>query len=367
MAKTLLRPPLRTFKNYVAGKPIEETRREYNLKGRIAKLASNENPLGVSPKARQAVLDHVDDLWLYPDDNSYYFRQKVAERHHCEPEQVFPASGSVEVIELAGTAFLEAGDNVVTSEHTFAIYYLATMKAGAELRQAPMIDDGYRYDLDAMAALVDERTKIVFLANPTNPTGTWFDADEFDAFMEKIPEDVLVVYDSAYEEFLTEPNMPDPYRYFDEGRRIVIMRTFSKAYGLAGIRAGYGIGPVDIIHGLMTCRFPFNMNLLAQVAAIAAIDDVEFIEQSKQFAVKELEFLRNGLEGLPITVPPSQGNFVLVDTDKDAQELYVELMKQGVITRPMGGYGYPGALRVNIGLREDNANFLKEFKALLEK
>ncbi len=363
--KNLLRRPLRSFKPYVAGKPIEEVRREYGLTGRIAKLASNENPLGTSPMALEAMRKAVENVALYPDDNSYYFRKKVAERYGVELENVFAASGSVEVIELAGIAFLDPGDAVVTSERTFAIYFLATLKFDGDLRLVPMIDGGYRYDLDALAARIDEKTKIVFLANPTNPTGTWFTGTEFDAFMEKVPEDVLVVYDSAYEEYFTESDMPDPMKHFHAGRRLLYVRTFSKAYGLAGVRAGLAVGPKDIIHGLMTCRFPFNMNLVAQAGAMAALDDVEFVERSREHNTKELVFLREGLADLPVTVPPSQGNFLLVDTPKDAGWLFQELQKKGVIVRPMGGYAMPGAIRVNTGLREDNEAFLRHFRELV--
>jgi len=363
--KNLLRKPLRDFKPYVAGKPIEEVRREYNLKGRIAKLASNENPLGVSPMALEAMHKALDDVALYPDDNAYYYRKKLAEFYGVELDNVFSASGSVEVLELAGISMLNPGDSVVTSERTFPIYYMVALKAGADLKLAPMTDGGYKYDLEAIANLIDETTKIVFLANPTNPTGTWFESDEFDKFMEKVPEDVLVVYDSAYEEFVSIDNMPDWKKHFDKGRRIMLSRTFSKAQGLAGIRVGYAIGPKDMIHALMTCRFPFNANLVAQAGAMAAMDDHKFIKESFEHNKKELDFMRDGLKDLPITVVPSQTNFLLIDTDKDAGWLFEQLQKVGIIVRPQTGVGLPKAVRVNTGLREDNENFLKYFRKLI--
>lgn len=363
--KNILREPLRAFKPYVTGKPIDEVRREYGLTGRIAKLASNENPLGTSPMALEAMHRAVEEVYLYPDDSSYYFRKKVAERYGVAFENVFSASGSVEVIELAGIAFLYPGDVVLTSEKTFAIYYLTTIKFGGVLKLSPMTDGGYRYDLEKMAELIDDKTKIIFLANPTNPTGAWFKSDEFDIFMKKVPEDVLVIYDSAYEEFITVDDMPDPMKHFHDGRRIVLLRTFSKAYGLAGIRIGYAVGPRDIIHGLMTCRFPFNANLVAQAAAIAAMDDVEFTRKSREFNTEELEFMRSGLKDLPVIAPPSQTNFLLIDTEKDARWLFEELQKIGVIVRPMDGYKMPRAIRVNTGLREDNEKFLRHFRRLI--
>jgi len=365
MAKNILRPPLRAFKPYVAGKPIEEVRRQYGLTGRIAKMASNENPLGTSPKALAAMREAVEQVSLYPDDNSFYLRKKIAEAHDVVFENTIAASGSVEVLELAAIAFVEPSDSVVTSEHTFAIYMLSALKIGAKLKMAPMIDGGYRYDLEAIAGLIDETTKIVFLANPTNPTGTWFSGEEFDAFMDKVPPDVLVIYDSAYAEYCPQEDMPDPMKHFRAGRRILYLRTFSKAYGLAGVRAGYAIGPEDIIHGLMTCRVPFNINLVAQAGAMAAIEDEDFVAKAREFNDRELAFLRDGLDELPVVVPPSRANFLLVDTQKDAQWLFAELQKRGVIVRPMGGYGYPGALRVNPWLREDNQKFLDYLADLL--
>lgn len=362
---TLLRQPLQSFKPYVAGKPIEEVRREYGLTGRIAKLASNENHLGVSPMALEAMRRAIEEVYLYPDDHAYYYRRKVAALYGVGMENVFSASGSVEVLELAAIAFLNPGDSVVTSEKTFSIYNLATLKTGADLRLAPMTDGGYRYDLEAIADRIDETTKIVFLANPTNPTGTWFTRSEFDAFLARVPESALVVYDSAYEEFITSDDLPDPMRHYREGRRVMLVRTLSKAYGLAGIRVGFAVGPADLIHGLMTVRFPFNTNLVAQAAAMAALDDHDFVARSREHNARELAFLLKGLEGLPVTVPPSQTNFLLIDTPRDAQELFIELQKAGVIVRPMTGNGFPKAIRVSTGLREDNERFLAEFRRLL--
>lgn len=364
--KSLLREPLKSFKPYVAGKPIEEVRREYGLTGRIAKLASNENPLGVSPKALDAMRKAVEKVGLYADDHSYYFRQKVAARYDVSIENVFAASGSVEVLELAGIAFLEDGDEVITSAGSFAIYYLTTMKAGAKLKMIPMTDGGYRYDMDGIIAAITEKTKIIFLANPNNPTGTWFTGEEFDRLMAAVPEDVLVIYDAAYTGYYDEAGMPDPIPYFRQGRRVMLLRTFSKAQGLAGIRAGYGVGPADIVAGLMTCRFPFNVNLVAQEAAMAAMDDDEHVRRSREHNDVELAFIREGLAGLDVTIPPSRTNFFLIDTKKEAAWLFTELQKVGIIVRPMGGNGFPGAVRVSPGLREDNERFVSHFCRLIE-
>jgi len=360
-SKNLLREPLRKFKPYLAGKPIEEVRREYGLTGRIAKLASNENALGTSPLALAAMRKAVEEVSLYPDDSAWYFRQKVARLVGVEFENTFAASGSVEVIELAAIAFLNPGDAVVTSEKTFAMYALAAEKAGAEFRAAPMGDGGYRYDLDAIAKLLDDKVKIIYLANPTNPTGTWFTAGEFDRFMEKVPEDILVVYDSAYEEYATAKDMPNPLEHFRRGRRLLLLRTLSKAYGLAGVRVGYAIGPKDIIHGLMTCRIPFNVNVVALAGAMAALDDAEFLRKSREFNSAELAFLRQGLEGLPVVMPPSQTNFIFIDTGKKAPWLFDQLQRVGIIVRPIGAR----AIRVSPGTREDNERFVEHFRRLI--
>jgi histidinol-phosphate aminotransferase len=359
--RSLLREPLKSFSPYVVGKPIDEVRREYHLAGRIAKLASNENPLGTSPMALEAMRRALEEVSLYPDDNAFYFKRKVAGLYGVEMAQVFTAAGSVEVLELAGLAFLNPGDSVVSSEKTFAMYALVAAKAGAVFRAAPMGDGGYRYDLEAMAGLLDERTKIVYLANPTNPTGTWFERGEFDAFMKRVPEDVLVVYDSAYEEYVTAADMPDPMAYFRAGRRILLLRTLSKAYGLAGMRVGFAVGPADIIQGLMTVRIPFNVSVPALAGAVAALEDREFVTRSREHNQRELEFLRRALEGLPVRVPPSQTNFLFIDTQKSAPWLFEELQKVGIIVRPVGR----SAIRVSTGLHEDNVQFVEHFRRLL--
>ncbi len=246
---------------------------------------------------------------------------------------------------MAAYAFLNASDNIVTSEKTFAIYYLAPLKMGAKLKLAPMCDGGYRYDLNAMAELIDENTKIVFLANPTNPTGTWFTAQEMRDFMKKVPEDVLVVYDNAYANYITNTELPDPMEYFHQGRRFLCLYTFSKAEGLAGLRIGFGIGPVDILQGLNTVRTAFNTNSVAQAAALGALDDEAFVAKTRDFTRKELDFILEELKDLPFTIPPVQTNFLLIDTPKDGNWVFEELQKLGVIVRPMGGYKMPNAVR----------------------
>ncbi|MBN1334534.1 MAG: histidinol-phosphate transaminase [Deltaproteobacteria bacterium] len=352
------------FKPYVAGKPIEEVERELGLSIPIAKLASNENPLGPSPKAIAAIQEILPRLHLYPHDDSWYYRQAVARHHGVAFEEVFGAAGSVEVIELCAHVFLEAGDQVVTSEKTFAIYTLATMKAGADLVRVPC-RDRYWYDLEAIRARITPRTKLIFLANPNNPTGTWFSRDAFDAFMESIPEDILVVYDEAYCHYITRDDLPDAWAWLQKGRDVLILRTFSKSHGLAGLRLGYAVGPARIVSGLIQGRTAFNLSSLAQAAGVAALEDTEFVERSRRFNAGEMAWMGEALQDLPVTVPPSQTNFYLVDTDRDAQVLFGELQKRGVIVRPMGGYQMPHAIRVNMGLRAENERFVEALGALL--
>ena len=358
------RPTFHGFKPYVAGKPIEEVERELGLAIPIAKLASNENPLGPSPKAIAAIREALPRLHLYPHDDSWYYRHAVAAHHGVAFEEVFGASGSVEVIELCAHVFLEAGDEFVTSENTFAIYTLATLKSGARQVLAPC-RDRYWYDLEAIRARITPRTKLVFLANPTNPTGTWFSRDEFDAFMAAIPEDILVVFDEAYHHYVTRDDLPDPWAWFRRGRDVLVLRTFSKSHGLAGLRVGYAVGPARIVSGLIQGRTAFNMSSLSQVAGIAALGDTDHVERSRAFNAREMAWMWEALRGLPVTVPPSQANFFLVDTPKDAQHLFLELQRCGVIVRPMGGYQMPNAIRVNVGLHEENERFVEGLRDLL--
>lgn len=358
------RGPLKGFRPYVAGKPPKEVQRELGIPGPIAKLASNENPLGPSPVAIQAVRDVLESQHFYPFDDSYYFKEAVARFHNVRISEVFAAAGSVEVIELVGPCLLEPGDEVVTSDRTFAIYYLVPRKAGADLVIAPC-KDGYFYDLEAILARVTPRTKVVFLANPTNPTGTWFGKEEFDRFMERLPEDILVVYDEAYVQYVTTADYPDADAWFRKGRDILILRTFSKAYGLAGMRVGYAYGPERIVSALNLGRFPFNVSFVSQVAGIAALQDVEHVTRSREYNRVELEWMRQALRGLDIVIPPSQTNFLLIDTSRDGEWLFVELQKRGVVVRPMAGYGMPGAVRVSPGTREENERFVRAFRDLV--
>jgi len=358
------RPPLRGFKPYVAGKPPEEVKRELGLTGPIAKLASNENPLGPSPMALAAIRGVLDKLHMYPYDDSYYFRSALAAHYGVPLDMVFAAAGSVEVIELCGTCLLEEQDEVLTSERTFAIYYLAALKAGAKLVTVPC-KDGYAYDLEAMGRAVTPRTKVVFLANPTNPTGTWFSGTEFDRFMEGLREDVLVVYDAAYHPYVTAEDMPDPHAWLARGRDVLILYTFSKAHGLAGLRAGYAIGPAPIVGAINLGRFPFNMSIPAQVGAIAALGDRDHVAASRAFNTRELAWMRAQIEDLPVVIPPSQANFLLIDTQREAAWLFLELQKRGVIVRPMGGYAMPRAIRVSPGLRPENERFVAALRELI--
>lgn len=364
MASRFLRTPLRDFKPYVVGKPIEEVRRDLGIQGRIAKLASNENPLGPSPKAVQAMKEAADQVSFYPEDGAYYFCKKLSEMHDIPMEQVIPAAGSVEILEYAALAWLEPDSEVVTSERSFAIYYLAPAKVGTTVKAAPM-PDGYTYDLDAMVELIGPKTRIVFLANPNNPTGTFIRKGAFDRFMEAVPEEVIVICDEAYTEFISAPDAPDALEWLKRGRNVIVLRTLSKAHGLAGMRIGYGFGPEWAMEDLNKVRFKFSVNRLAQAAGMAALDDEEFLARTRELTIRERDLIRERLADVPgLTIPESQTNFLLIDTQADGQKLFEELQKQGLIVRPMQGYGMPKAIRVSIGLPEDNLRFVEAFRDL---
>lgn len=358
------RGAIRGFKPYVAGKPPKEVQREMGIQGPIAKLASNENPLGPSPMALRAMAQVLDRQHFYPFDDSYYFKEAIARHHGVRLAEVFAAAGSVEVIELIGPCLLEPDDEVITSDRTFAIYYLVPRKAGARLVLAPC-KDSYWYDLEAILARVTPRTKVIYLANPTNPTGTWFGRDAFDRFMERLPEDILVVYDEAYCHYVTTDDYPDADAWFRRGRDILILRTFSKAYGLAGVRIGYAYGPERVIAALNLGRFPFNVSFLGQVAGAAALLDTDHVEKSRRFNRQELDWMRAQLQDLDVVLVPSQTNFVLIDTRLDADWLFVELQKRAVIVRPQKAAGMPGAIRVNPGTHEENERFVQAFRQVL--
>ena len=351
----LLPPWVGRIRPYPPGKPIEEVEREL---GRTAvKLASNENPLGPSPKALEAVRGCLDKVAFYPDGSGYSLRAKLARKHGIEVDRVILGAGSTDLIETVGYTFLTAGDEGLTSESAFYIYRLAIEESGAALVETPLRD--MAFDLAALARAITRRTKVVFLGNPNNPTGTMFTASELDRFLDLVPPRVLVVLDEAYADYVDHPDYSHSLDYVRQGRNVLVLRTFSKVYGLAGLRIGYGMSNPDVIDALNRIRSPFNASIPAQVAATAALDDADHVARSVELNRKEMRFLAQELTLMRIRHTPSVGNFVLIDTGRDCEEDFIRLLHEGVIVRPMKLYGFPTSQRVTVGTHPDNEQFLE--------
>ncbi|UCD36619.1 MAG: histidinol-phosphate transaminase [Nitrospiraceae bacterium] len=346
---------------YVPGKPVEELERELGISGSV-KLASNENPVGPSPRALRALRAGMSSLNRYPDGSCYYLRKALAERLGADPDELIFGNGSNEIIELAVRTFLSPGDAAVMAHPSFIVYASIVQAMNGKSIVVPLKD--WRHDLKAMASKITKKTKIVFIANPNNPTGTINRRDEMDAFMKKVPEGVLVVVDEAYYEYVSSPDYPDCMHYLREGRDILILRTFSKMYGLAGLRIGYGIAPAPVAEEMNKVRQPFNINSLAQLAAAAALQDRQHVARTKKINEEGKAFLYAGLERLNAGYVPTEANFIFVPLAQgNAAEIYTALLKKGIIVRPMG----PSALRITIGLPEENRRLvraLKQVKAL---
>jgi histidinol-phosphate aminotransferase len=357
----LLHPWSKRIRPYPPGKPIEEVERE--LGHPAIKLASNENPLGPSPKALEAMRKSLDRIYLYPDGHGYYLRQKLAEIHGLGMNQIILGAGSTDLIELVAKTFLVAGDEAITSESSFYIYRLAIDEMGAGLVQTPLRNMGY--DLAAVSRAVTQRTKVIYIANPNNPTGTMFSAEEFDRFLDSLPPRVLVVLDEAYYEYVQRPDYSHSVDYVRAGRNLLVLRTFSKVHGLAGLRIGYGMGHPELIEALNRVRSPFNANYVAQVAALAALDDREHVARSVENNAREMKFITEELTLLGVHYTPSAGNFLLVDTGRDCEEDFVRLLHEGVIVRPMKLYSFPTSQRVTVGKHEENEQFLEALRRVM--
>ncbi|MEE9613356.1 MAG: histidinol-phosphate transaminase [Thermodesulfobacteriota bacterium] len=351
---------------YPPGKPIEELERELGIEGSI-KLASNENPLGPSRKAVEAISGALGSLNRYPDGSCYYLKQKLSERLGVAPEMIIPGNGSNEVIELIIRTFLRPGDEVLMGDPSFAVYPLVVQAAGGEAVRVDL--KGLTIDLQAMAERLVDKTRVVFISNPNNPTGTIVTSSELDRFMEAVPDETIVCIDEAYYEYVTSPEFPDALKYIREGRPVVLLRTFSKIYGLAGLRIGYGVARPDIVDYMDRVRQPFNVNSLAMGAALAALDDAEHVESSRENNATGLAYLFEEIEKLGCECVPTEANFFLVkvgDGEDDGGAVYDGLLKKGVIVRPMKGYGLGRYIRVTVGLPEENRRFVEAFKQVTE-
>jgi len=354
---------------YQPGKPIEELEREYGITD-IVKLASNENPLGASPKAIAAAQASLASTHLYPDGNAFALRQAIAKHHDFDPAGITLGSGSNDLLEMVARAFLGPGREAVFSEHAFAVYPIATLAVGATpVVAAPNPKDHpqpYGHDLAAMRAAITERTRVVFLANPNNPTGTWLTAAELEAFIADVPADVVVVLDEAYVEYAAAaPGYQEGSGLLRRFPNLVVTRTFSKAYGLAGLRVGYGLSSPEIADLLNRVRMPFNVSIPAQAAAVAALGDREHVAESVRLNAAEMARLQDGLKALGLRWLPSAGNFLCVEVGERSADVYEGLLRRGVIVRPVGGgYKLPTYLRFSIGLPRENDKLLAALKEL---
>jgi histidinol-phosphate aminotransferase len=348
---------------YVPGKPIEELERERGIRGSV-KLASNENPLGPSPKALEAIREHLAGVHRYPDSAGYELRQRLAARLRLSPENLVLGNGSDDIIAMLGQAFLQPADEVLMTRPSFSMYEIVARTAGAVPVMVALRD--YRTDLAAMAARVTPRTRMVFLNTPLNPTGAALDRAELEEFLAGLAPDVLLVLDEAYIEFARDPGGPDSRDYAAGERPVVGLRTFSKAYGLAGLRVGYGIMPAAVADVLNRVRAPFNVNLLALKAAAAALEDVGFLAQTLERVHAGLDELRQGLAEIGLEGRPSEANFLMVNLRRPARPIFEALLDRGVIVRPLDSYGYPDCIRVNAGRAEENRRFLRALAEALE-
>ena len=337
---------------YVPGTPIEEVQRKYGLED-VIKLASNENPLGPSPRAVEAIRDALPRLNFYPDGQSYYLRRALAGFLEVEPEQIAVGNGADGLIMQTCMAYLCEGTEVVVSASSFPVYDIYTHVMRARLVKTPLKD--YGIDLEAMTDAMTPETRLVFVCNPNNPTGTIVTADEVTAFMERVPDHVLVVFDEAYYEMVESDAYPETLEYVRQGRgNVMVMRTYSKAFGLAGIRLGYAIAAPEVLAPLNRVKEPFAVNLLAQAAGVAALEDREFLRRTVKTTQRERRFLRQAFEDLGFETIPSETNFMLVRFGPDADQVHEGLMRRGVIVRPCTGYALPEFLRITVGSREQN-------------
>ena len=355
-------PGLAALKPYVPGKPLSQLEREYGVSNSI-KLASNENPLGPSPKVVDAIKAELADLTRYPDGGAFALRTALAGRHGVDPSCVTVGNGSNDVLDMIARAFLWPGRESLFSQYAFAVYPLSSMAVGADLKIAPARD--YGHDLTAMQGMLSDKTGVVWIANPNNPTGTRLGEAELRAFVAAVPPTVIVVIDEAYFEYVHADDHPDTSRWLGEFPNLVVTRTFSKAYGLAALRVGYGLSHPDVADLLNRVRQPFNVDSLAQAAALAALDDADYLRRSVALNDRGMQQLVDGVERLGLDYIPSSGNFLTIDLARDAAAVDEALLRNGVITRPVANYGLPNHLRVSIGLGYENERFLAALEQVL--
>jgi histidinol-phosphate aminotransferase len=353
--RTRANPCVQALRPYTPGKPVAELERELGIRNTI-KLASNENPLGPSQSVLKAIQAGFSELSRYPDGNGFGLKQALSRHLGINPEQITLGNGSNDVLELVTRAFANQESEIIYSQYSFAVYALATQAIGARAVEVPALNWGH--DLEAMLDAVSDKTALIFVANPNNPTGTWVTKDAIINFLERVPPRVIVVLDEAYCEYISLDAYPDGISLLTRFPNLLVTRTFSKAYGLAALRVGYGISGEDIADMLNRVRQPFNVNSLALIAAEAALEDGDHLQQSTRMNEAGLRQLEKGLDGLNLEYIPSVGNFIAFNTGRDGQQVYQALLREGVIVRPIGNYGMPNYLRVSVGLSNENQRFL---------
>ncbi|MGE5852473.1 MAG: histidinol-phosphate transaminase [Deltaproteobacteria bacterium] len=353
---------IRSLIPYEPGKPIEEVEREYGISGSL-KLASNENPLGPSPRALAVLRERLPELHLYPDGDCFYLKRALAQKLGVQPDRLIFGNGSNEIIELAARTFMRPGDEAVMAEQAFVVYELIVQAVGGKRKTVPL--KNFTHDLAAIADAVTPQTRLVFLANPNNPTGTIYRRRDWQAFLERISPDVLVIVDEAYFEYVEEADYPNSLDYHARHPAILTLRTFSKLYGLAGLRIGYGIGAKSVIALMQRVRQPFNVNAPAQWAALAALDDTEHVQRSLGVNQQGVKYLQTEFARLGLSYVPSQANFILVRVG-NGPEVFQRLLQQGVIVRPMVGYKFPEHVRVTVGTMAQNQKLIGALERLIQ-
>lgn len=362
-AHELAVPGIRRLSPYDPGLPIEEIERRYGIRNAV-KVASNENPLGASPRAARLIQSRCSDIHRYPDGAGFELKQAIAARHSVGLEQICLGNGSNDVLDMLARTFVGPGQRGVISQHAFVVYYLSLVYVHAEIKIVDAV--GYGHNLAAMADAVDANTRIVYIANPNNPTGTWSAEAELRSLLDTVAQSCIVVVDEAYAEYVAEREYPDCSTWLDQYPNLVVTRTFSKIFGLAGLRVGYSLSSPEIGDLLNRSRQPFNCGSLGLAAAAAALGDQDHVERSREMNLEQMEALCRGFAGLGLTTIDSVGNFVCVDLEQPADPVFEQLLQRGVIARPIGGYGMPNHLRVSVGIDSENRRVLAEFERLRE-
>lgn len=353
------------IKPYVPGKPIDEVKRELGVED-VIKLASNENPLGPSSAAKNAMIEAVNDMHIYPDGNSFYLKDAIAKKYHIEMDNVIIGNGSDELIKLIAETYVNPDDEVIIGSPSFSEYIFATHLMGGKIVSIPLTAD-YRFDLPAMIDAITEKTKVMIICNPNNPTGTMVNKQEVNAFIAQVPEHVLVVFDSAYCEYAEDDGQYESgSTYAIKYPNVIELRTFSKIYALAGLRVGYGIAAAETIAMIGRTREPFNVNSMAQAAAVAALQDIAHVEQSRKINHEGKNYLYDQFQQMDLKYIPTHANFIMVDVQRDSKEVFQALMEKGIIVRTGDIFGMPTYLRVTIGTPEENARFIQGLKEVLK-